>query len=287
MTVLAALFASLAWGVADFLGGAQSRRLAAVSVAAGSQVVGLLLLGTLAIITRPTIPQAATLLAGVAAGVSSFVGLTLMYRALATGTMGVVAPIVGSSAVVPLLWGVVQGDRLTAWQTAGTGACLIGILIVTRGSREPEKAAIAGAPQSHARANLRPIALAAASAIIFGASLAFLAEGADEAPLVTTVVMRIAAATVAVVVVAASRQLRPVDRRSIVPILAIGTLDAGAYLAFGWASSTAQLAIVSVLSALYPVVTAVLAFLFHAERLTRVQLGGVALTLAGVAAIAL
>ena len=69
MTIAIALLASLAWGAADFLGGAMSRRVAVVTVVAGSQVVGLVLLGILAAIGRPALPGQAVVLAGVAAGV--------------------------------------------------------------------------------------------------------------------------------------------------------------------------------------------------------------------------
>lgn len=284
MTVAIALLASLAWGAADFLGGAMSRRFPAVTVAAGSQVIGLVLLGILVAIGRPALPGQAAMLAGVAAGVFSFVGLALMYRALAIGKMGVVAPIVGSSAVVPLIWGLLHGDQLTTSQIFGVVVCLTGILVVTRGSRDAADRSVSG---DAARSGAGPIALAVIAAVVFGASLVFLSGGSSEAPLMTTLVMRAAACVVAIPVVLLSRAQRRLDRRGIAPVLVVGMLDAGAYLAFSWASSAAQLSIVSVLSALYPVVTAVLAFFLHGERLTRSQLAGVALTIGGVIAIAL
>jgi drug/metabolite transporter (DMT)-like permease len=284
MIVAIALLASLAWGAADFLGGALSRRIPVVTVVAGSQVVGLVLLGVLAAVGQPALPGQAVVLAGVAAGACSYVGLTLMYRALAIGKMGVVAPIIGSSAAVPMIWGLLQGDRLTTSQVVGAVACLTGILAVTRGSRDADSPS---ASPEGVRSGAGPIALAVIAAVVFGASLVFLSGGSDESPLMTTVVMRAAACVVALPVVLLSRAQRHLDRRGFAPVLAIGMLDAGAYLAFSWASSAAQLSIVSVLSALYPVVTAVLAFFLHDERLTRAQLVGVALTVGGVVAIAL
>lgn len=284
MTIAIALLASLAWGAADFLGGAMSRRFAAVTVAAGSQVVGLALLGLLAAAGQPTLPGQSAVFAGMSAGVCSFVGLALMYHALAIGKMGVVAPIIGSSAVVPLIWGLLQGDQVTSPQVVGMAVCLIGIIVVTRGARD---AGNQSPTAEAARSGAGPIALALVAAVVFGASLVFLASGSDEAPLMTTVVMRATACLVAIPVVLLSRAPRRFDRRGLALVLAIGMLDAGAYLAFGWASSAAQLSIVSVLSALYPVVTAALAFFVHGERLSRSQLCGVALTIGGVVAIAL
>ena len=207
-----------------------------------------------------------------------------MYRALAIGKMGVVAPIIGSSAAVPMIWGLLQGDQLTTSQVVGAVGCLTGILVVTRGSREADGYSANG---EAARSGAGPIALAVIAAVVFGASLVFLSAGSDEAPLMTTVVMRAAACVVATPVMLLSRARRRLDRRGFAPVLAIGMLDAGAYLAFSWASSAAELSIVSVLSALYPVVTAVLAFFLHDERLSRSQLVGVALTIGGVVAIAL
>ena len=65
----------------------------------------------------------------------------------------------------------------------------------------------------------------------------------------------------------------------------IGGFDVGANLIFGIATTMGLLAVISVLGSLYPVVTVLLAWLIHRERLRGVQYLGVSLALVGVIAI--
>jgi drug/metabolite transporter (DMT)-like permease len=71
------------------------------------------------------------------------------------------------------------------------------------------------------------------------------------------------------------------------PLLAfMGIADAGANGTYAVASRSSLVSVASVLASLYPVVTAMLAYRIHGERLSRVQLLGVGAALTGVALLA-
>ena len=88
-----ALGASLAWGASDFLAGLKTRRLALVWVLFVSQLTGLVPVLTAALVLGEPLPGRDAALFAAGAGVAELVGFAALYRALAIGTMSVVAPI--------------------------------------------------------------------------------------------------------------------------------------------------------------------------------------------------
>ena len=77
-----------------------------------------------------------------------------------------------------------------------------------------------------------------------------------------------------------------IGRGSLLAVAAVGVADVTANALFAFASGHGLLALVAVLGSLYPIVTVLLAHLLLGERLTRPQKVGIAVALAGVAAIA-
>ena len=61
-----------------------------------------------------------------AAGICGAVGLGALYRGMAIGAMGVVAPISSVSAVIPFAVGIAQGERPAAVQLIGAVVALGG-----------------------------------------------------------------------------------------------------------------------------------------------------------------
>jgi len=275
VVVVAALLASLFWGAADFIGGTLSRRYAALAVAGGAQAIGLLVLLIPAVGGGAAVWSAGALFWGFWAGILAITGLALMYTALATGAMGIVSPIIAMSAVVAVMAGIAFGETPTALQAGAILACLAGIVLVT----------LSPGAGPRAQATRKPILLAALAAVTFGGSLVLLALGSDYDPLAATVSMRAAATASALIAAMVVRTAGGLDRRALLPILALGALDAGAYFAFGWASAAGELTSVSILSALYPLETAMLAYVFHHERLRPTQIIGAATCLVGVIAL--
>jgi drug/metabolite transporter (DMT)-like permease len=272
---LLALGAALFWGTGDFLGGVATRRLPVLAVLAVSQALGLAGVVVWVAVARDPFPGVVELLPAVAAGVAGLVGLAALYRGLAVGAMGIVAPISAASPVVPLAVDAAHGDVPGVWQWGGVLLVLAGIAILSRepSSRRSERLA-AGA------------GLALVAALGFGGFVVGLDAGADESAPWAVVASRASSVAIALAVaLVLSTSLRPT--RSLLPALVgVGIFDTSANVCVAFATTEGAAGIVAVLSALYPVVTVILARLALAERLSLSRRLGGAVALAGAALVA-
>ena len=134
-SILLALAASVAWGVSDFWGGFISRRLAIAAVLLISQVVGLALVLPLAALHAAPQLDVRTVLFAAAGSASGLVGITALYRGMSVGLVSIVAPISATGAAVPVLFGVLRGERPAAIQSLGIVLALVGIVLASRGGR--------------------------------------------------------------------------------------------------------------------------------------------------------
>jgi len=205
--------------------------------------------------------------------VCGVVGLSSFYSALATGTMGVVAPIAATGVVVPVVVGLAQGDRPSALQAAGVVVAVVGVVL-------------ASGPEARGGTGRRPLLLAVLAALGFGAVIVCVAKGARSDTVMTLLVMRAASVTMLVGAGLAGRVDVAAQPRDLPVLAVIGAGDVGANALFAVASTEGLLSVVSVLSSLYPAVTVLLARLVHGERLRLLQNLGVVAALAGVALIA-
>jgi drug/metabolite transporter (DMT)-like permease len=210
------------------------------------------------------------------AGSAGIVALGAFYRALAIGTMSVVAPISATAAAVPVLVGLAEGERPGGLQIAGMAAALAGVILA---SREPVEE---GCPP----ANRAAIGLALVAAAGFGTFFVGIdrASATAEVPWVI-VVQRCCSVSLLVLATVVVRPSLPRDGASLLVLAAVGLLDLGANGLYALATTHGLLSVVSVLGSLYPAVTVVLARFVLAERIARVQEVGVVLALAGVIAI--
>src|SRR3954454_2320051 len=132
------LASSLSWGVADFFGGLQSRKRRVLAVMTITQTAGLLL-SLVVVAARAEGPPAGAGWLAWAMGGSLFgiAGLAAFYRGLATGNMGVVAPISSAAAVVPLVVGLATGERPSSVQAVGIALAIVGVVLASREESEP------------------------------------------------------------------------------------------------------------------------------------------------------
>ncbi len=270
-----ALAASLSWGLADFGGGIGARRVQLMWVLVVSQVAGLALAGTLALATQPQLPGARELAWGAFGGAMGAVGLGAFYRALAIGSMGIVGPVTATGAIVPVIYGLARGERPSLLQTAGIAVAVIGVVAA---SLEP-------LPEGAGRKLAAGVPLALIAAVGFGAALLGLNRVSQAGVVWGTLSLRL---TVVPIVLVAALLVRPSTARlrPMLPILvATGVFDTGANLLYGASARRGLISVVSVLGSLYPIVLVVLARFVLSERISRPQLAGVALALAGVALI--
>jgi drug/metabolite transporter (DMT)-like permease len=273
MAVVLALVSSLMWGSADFLGGLRSRTLPAFAVVAGSQACGLVAIAVVAVVTGAGQGPASWVVWAVASGVVGTSALVSFYAALGSGTMGVVSPIAALGTVVPVLIGVVGGERPTRVTLAGLVLALLG-------------AVAASGPELRGRAGARPVVLAALAGLGFGLALVCIERGSRSDAVMTLTGMRVTSVAVFVVAAVVVRSVGGLTTRDVPSLDLVGVGDVGANLTFALASQRGYLSITAVLGSLYPVVTVLLARVVLHERLTRVQQLGVATALAGVALVA-
>ncbi len=271
-----ALLSSGMWGSADFFGGLVSKRLPAMAVVGWSQAVALLVGAVAAVVTTAYTAPTGWWPWALLAGVSGSVGLVAFYAALANGTMGVVSPIAGLGAVVPVAAGMLAGERPSGLQVTG-------ILLALAGT------ALASGPEvigRGSRAGLRPVLLALVAAIAFGFALLAIGRGSEFSALMTLVGVRATSVTGFLLVAVSLRTLGGVVTRDVPALAGIGLADMAANLCFGVATTMGLLSVTAVLGSLYPVATVLLARLVLKERLLRVQWVGIAVALAGVGLIA-
>jgi drug/metabolite transporter (DMT)-like permease len=274
LAVLLALASSVAWGTADFAGGLISRRLPTLAVTVVSQSAGFVAL-LVAVAVADFRFDGRSFALGVAAGVGGGAGLAAFYRALALGTMSIVSPVVACGAVVPFAISLATGERPSGIALAGAAVALGGaVLASVEESRAP------------ARERGRAIALAVVAAGALGLFTYFLGLGSREGSALSTLVgARVGSLTLLLTLTAAVGATLRVGRRGLLPVAAVGLTDVSANALFALASTQGLLSLVAVLGSLYPVTTVLLAHVVLGERLTGVQLAGVAVALAGVAAL--
>ncbi|MDP3712722.1 MAG: DMT family transporter [Mycobacteriales bacterium] len=281
MSAALALLSSLLWGTSDYLGGAASRRLPIPSVLGLAQLVALLGLVPLAVVTGELTAERSYAAPAIGAGLVGVVALGAFYRALAVGTMGVVAPIAALGVVVPVVAGLLDGERPSTLQIAGILVAVAGVVL-------------ASGPELSCKAGLEPLLLAALAAVGFGVVLLLVAQGSEDGGSVVMVLltMRLTVVlllTVLLVALVLSRRRTwelGVRRGDLGLLVAIGIGDVAANGAYAVASQSSLVSVTAVLASLYPVMTALLAYRFDGERLRPIQVGGTALALAGVVLLA-
>ena len=272
-----ALLGAMSWGTGDFFGGLASRRAHVLTVLVVSQAVGLFGVAAWALASGDAPPGIGDMLPAAGAGAAGAAGLAALYRGMAIGAMGIVAPISAVSPAVPLGVDLLRGDAPAGIQWAGIATALAGIVLL---AREPRGSA-GGAGLAAG------VSLALVAALGFGLFVVGLDAASDGGATWAVVVARTSSTVLALcAVLVVSVPVRP--PRSLLPALAaVGLFDTTANALVAVATTYGSAGIVAVLSALYPLTTIVLARIFLAERLDRHRRVGGVLALAGAALVAL
>jgi len=280
MSSLLALLSAATFGAGDFLGGLATRRAGpATTVVLVAHVVGLAFLAALSPIFGFD-AGASDVVWGALGGLAGVVGLVLLYRGLAIGTMSVVAPITAlGAAVLPVGFGLISGERPAAWALVGAALAMGAIYLVSQ-PVDPESR------DTNGRLRGRGLPEAIGAGFGFGVFFILLAETASGSGLVPLVSARIASVTaLSLLTVSLGRRLW-LQGEELRLAIAAGIFDAGANALFLAAARTGLLTLVAVLSALYPASTIILARVVLGERIGRMQQLGLAAGVAGVVLIA-
>jgi drug/metabolite transporter (DMT)-like permease len=275
--VVVGIAAAVSFGSGDFLGGIGAKRVGGIIVAAGSQLVGAVVLVIFLLIDGAHAPPISSLAVAAAAGIFGVIGVAALYRGLTLGSMGLVAAVSAlGSVVVPLLVTVL------IYRLPIGGLQIIGVAC----------AAAAGAAASGAA---RDSASRSALLLAFGAALAFgmwyvlLDLAAGDGELWALTVSRVTATifmSALTLIVVRGRVADGVRRAWPVMVFA-GLFDVGGNVLFVLASSQIQVGLAAALSGIYPLVTMLLAWAFLREKLQPLGMLGDALALAGIVLISI
>jgi len=283
VAVILGVLVAAGFGTGDFLGGRASRDAPAIGVLFVGQVTALVLAVVAAVVVHGH-ADGRSLAFGAVAGVFNAFGLAMLYRGLATGRMGVVAPVTAIiAAVIPVGWGLATGERPATVVLVGVVVAIAAGAIVGREPDFPDEA-----PTADARTALW-LAIAGGSA--FGVSFICLSETRPGSGFWPVLTERVAAVVVTATLVAvATRRVR----RSVLPrdhplplAVAAGVLDVASTLLLLLAVRRGLLSVVAPLAALAPAATVIWAWTLLKEPVTRIQLVGLAASLVGLALIAL
>lgn len=276
MASLLALLSSAMWGTADFFAGRLSKKFHPFAVLGLSQIFGLVTGIMIVLISGDWHGQAlgldGYLLSGAFAGLFGYLGLACLYEGLSTGRMGVVSPISSMSAVIPLVYALITGDKLSTLASIGIVIALVGVFC-------------ASGPELSNGLPIKPLLLALGAAAGFGLALTFIAIGSQASALLTMVSMRAATFFVTIGMAIRFKTTGGFSKKDIPILIFIGAADFIANLLLGVATTKGLVSVAMVFGSLYPIATALLAFKFLNERLHKVQYVGIALAVTGVSLI--
>jgi drug/metabolite transporter (DMT)-like permease len=274
LSVVFGLTAAASWGAGDFSGGLASRRSPVYIVVIGSGAVGLLLLVGMALLLAEPLPLLVDLAWGFSAGITGALGLAALYRGLAAGRMGVVAPMAAVvTASIPLVFGLLLEGVPAAQQLLGFGVALVAVWLISRTG-------------GGARVQVRELILPLLAGLGFAFFLVAIGRVSETAVLWPLVAAKFSSLVAVLVVAALARQWQRVDARQ-VPLMALaGLLDTGGNAFYALAAREGRLDTAAVLSSLYPAATVLLARLLVKEQIARTQWLGVIAALLAVVLIA-
>lgn len=276
MAIVLSLLAALTYGAADYVGGFASKRNEVFRVVLISQLFGTVPLLLIFPLLNDGHISADAIRWGCAAGVAGGAGVVLLYRGLAKGRMSVVAPITSvEAAAVPVLFGLITGERPGLWSLVGVVVALLAVALVSSSAETAPLEGSSGVPE------------AIGAGIAFGIFFIVLDQAGDGAGMWPILAMRATSLVlVAIALVATKTALRPASG-TLWWIALSGVLDVAANVLYLLSTRHGLLSLVAVITSMYPAATVVLARLLLNERLTQNQLVGLGLAAVGVTLIAL
>jgi drug/metabolite transporter (DMT)-like permease len=285
-----AVLSALVYGCADFLGGKATRRSAAATVTASSQLAGLSVLAIGVVIVGGEGPTLRVLAFGAVAGLAGAVGIILLYAALAQGTMSIVSPVTAvTAAIVPLIVGTVwlhERPPSRAW--FGVSLTVVAIALVSQATGGPGGPSGLSGLSAPSKAGLRIVAMSVGAGAGFGVLFVLLRQAGDPREVGLWALVGARPISIGASTLLARRAHQPVlvSRSEWKTVASAGILDQAANVLYVLSIGRGLLSVLAVLVAMYPVSTVALARIIDGERLQRVQLFGVIAAFAALALVA-
>ena len=256
-----------------------TRRLGAFSTLLFAQPLALVVLTPIVVAAHGGPPARLALLYALGAGTAAVAVMGFFYRAMAIGKISIVAPIASCGALLPIVVGLLRGERPGILQLGGMALALAGIVLV---SMEAEK----GGGKVHLVAGG---GLAAGAATAYGVWSLLIKQASAADPYWATLLNRatmlalLLAAAVLYLLRRKAIALPAWSWRQITALAGIGILGTVGDLLFAVDTTKGLLSVVSLIGSMYPLVTVGLATILLKERLVRYQTVGIVSALVGIA----
>lgn len=286
LAVIFGFSGALVFGCADFLGGIASRRLNPYLVTGLAGFSGLIGVSLVATLTNGQYSLAA-IGWGALSGLAGSIAIVMLYAALAIGPMSILSPLGALvSAAVPVAWAAASGTQLSP---IAYGAIALGLVAIVLVGFVPEKTAV--------RPSAKGLALSVGSGAGIGLFMIFIDQAPTDAGLIPLVANRavttlVLAAIIGVLVLRGKASSPVTDsmlswRTAFWIALGTGLVDttANGLLIAGF--QTGELSVMSVLTAMYPAGTVILAAVFLRERVAPWQAIGLVMAIAAAGLLAL
>jgi drug/metabolite transporter (DMT)-like permease len=291
--VACSVLAVFIWGTSDFAGGWGSRRANAFVLTAFSHLCAFALMLAVAFAQHTPFPSRASVLWALTAGAVGGFSLSIFYRALASGQMGLTAPIAALlGAAIPTLADIAKEGAPSRWTMAGFGLAIAAIWLITRPEPEPSAAsatrdqtATEQADEEIGAGRPKGVGMAALAGVGF-AGFYLCIHQASGSPVWLATVSRVGSFTATAVAVAVTRAPLKLDRPRVLLGMLAGVFDISGSALFIFASQHGRLDQAVVITSLYPAMTVLWARIVLKEHFSRWKFIGLLASLVAVPLIA-
>ena len=267
------LAAAACWGAGDFSGGVATKRSGVLIVAILSQIVGIIILASAALLFTESIPPTTDFLWGATAGLAGGIGLLALYHALSIEKMGIVAPVTAVlSAIVPMTFGIVTEGLPTISQLTGFLFAFIGVWLISREENSP-------------KIELDKLKLPVLAGLGFGLFMILIDQVESNGVFWPLVGARMATIPTFIIIASYKKQTK-IPGLKFLPLIALaGLLDTGGNVFYALAAKTGRMDIAAILTSMYPAITVLLAWILLKEGLKNRQWVGIFTVMVAVALI--
>jgi drug/metabolite transporter (DMT)-like permease len=272
--IIYGLVSAASWGSGDFTGGFATKSSSVAGVLLIGYIVSVVLLSFCALWLGSPVPNINSLAAGAMAGVTGIIGLAALYKGLAIGPMGIVAPLAAvTTATLPVVFGMILEGFPSSFKIVGFLVAFTAIWLLS-------------VPEKSQKIKFRQISLPITAGIFLGLSLIFIDQAAEQTVLWSLVITRITGIGILIVVILIFRKGALPSKHSYPIVCLAGIFDTGGYTFYALAANTGRLDSAAVLASMYPATTVILAWLILKERLSGRQWIGVIAALTAIILIA-
>jgi len=261
--IIYGLVSAASWGSGDFTGGFATKSSSVAGVLLIGYSVSVALLSVSALWLGSPRPDIYSIVYGTMAGVTGLIGLAALYKGLASGQMGVVAPLAAvTTATLPVFWGIYSEGFPSSIRLMGFLVAFAAIWLLST-------------PEDSQKFRLRQVRLPITAGIFLGLSMIFIDQAAEQTVLWSLVITRISGIAILITVIFLFRKGALPPKHNYPIVCLSGIFDTGGYTFYAIAANTGRLDTAAVLASMYPATTVMLAWLLLKERLGGRQWVGV------------